>query len=383
MRATCVKIHLENLKNNIHQIQSILNKNTKICVPVKANAYGHGIIEIAKSVVSSGVDYLAVATVNEGIQLRESGIKCPILILSIPFIEEIPELVKQNLIPLVYEKEFIDTLDTAASKFHKKLEVHLKIDTGMGRIGCKPEDALDMAKLIDLKKNLELTGVCTHLAVSDSFSREDIEYTNKQISLFVTVTEDMKKQGINPGIRHCSASGGTLFYPDAHFDMVRPGLIVYGYFPTPDSKEKMNKKYPFFDLKPVMELKSKITGIKQITKGTSISYGRTWTAENDTWIATIPIGYGDGLSRSLSGKLSVTIKEKKYPVVGRICMDQCMIELGEDGNPEKHLISLFDEVTIFGPGKNMNTAVTLADALGTIPYEITTLIMPRVTRIYL
>ncbi len=383
MRATCVKIHLDNLKSNIHQIQSILEKNTKICVPVKANAYGHGIIEIARASVSSGVDYLAVATVNEGKQLRKAGIKCPILILSIPFTDELPELVRLNLIPLVYEPEFINTLDSVAGKLHKKIDVHLKIDTGMGRIGCKPEDSVEIAKHISVKKNLALTGVCTHLAVSDSLSSEDIDFTKKQIALFFSATEEMKKQGINPGIRHCSASGGTLLYPEAHFDMVRPGLIIYGYFPSPESKQIIKKKFPSFDLQPVMELESKITGIKPITKGTSISYGRTWIAENDTWIATIPIGYGDGLSRSLSGKLSVTIKGKKYPVVGRICMDQCMIEIGEDGNPEKHLISLFDEVTIFGPGENMNTAVTLADTLGTIPYEITTLIMPRVTRVYI
>lgn len=377
MNTTKAIIHKNNLLKNILNIKKLVYKNTKICIPVKANAYGHGAVEISKFLIKHNVDVLAVAKLSEAAELREKNITAPILLLSLPLEEEIPEIISVNVQPFVFTKEFIHSLNEEAMKQNTSIKVHLKIDTGMGRIGCQPEDAADIAEYIFAQSHVILYGCCTHFAVSDSLKANDIEFTKKQIKLFSFAVNSIKEKGIYPGICHCSATGGALQYPEAQFDMIRPGLIAYGYFPDEKIEKKVKEKYPGFELYPVMELQTKITSIKSILPGKSISYGRKWIADSETRIATIPIGYGDGLKRCLSPGLRVLIKDKQYPVVGRICMDQCMINIDT-----KDKINVGDEVIIFSDKKEGQSLIEQAELANTIPYEILTGIMPRVPRVF-
>ena len=251
----------------------------------------------------------------------------------------------------------------------------------MSRIGCDYKEVLSLAKKIQFLSNLNLQGVGTHLCVSDCTKKSDIHFTKKQIQKISDAVEILHQNNINPEIVHCAASGGVLMYPNAIFDMIRPGILFYGYFPD----EKLinflkKKKIPIPNLKPVMELETRIETIKKIQKGQTVSYGRTWKAKKDTYLATIPIGYADGLLRQFSPGLKVKINNKMYPIVGRICMDQCMIDLGESTN-----LKIWDKVTIFGPVNSDelgNTAQTLANLVKTIPYEITCNVDKRVPRDY-
>ncbi len=375
MRATKLIINDKNLKNNITAIKSLLKPGVKICTPVKANAYGHGAIHIAKKALEYGVDMVSVAAVSEGKELRENGITCTILLFSLPLPEECKEIVKLNLTPFIFDPEIIDILDLESEKAHTITNIFLAIDTGMGRIGCTPEKAAEIAQYIEKKKNIKLSGCSTHCAVSDSLKDDDISYTRDQFKKFEFAIAEIKKAGINPGICTAASTGSTLQYPEAQFDMVRPGLIVYGYFPDDEFANYMNKKHPDFKLTPIMSLVTQITSIKTVSKGTSISYGCTWHSDKETKIATLPIGYADGLVRKLSPGLKVQINGKYFPIVGRICMDQCMVDISSDND-----IKRFDKVVIFS--SNGQTLQTLADKLGTITYELMCGIAPRVPRIY-
>jgi alanine racemase len=370
MRATRAIIHLENLRFNIEEIQKKTGSNVRICVPVKADGYGHGATKVAIAAIQAGATYLAVASVQEGIDLREAGIVTPILSLSLPIPEEIPQIAEYGLTPLVADCDFIAELGTVARSLGKKVAVYLKIDTGMGRIGCSPDEAGEVARRIVHEKNLILEGCITHLSVSDSVDSGDIAYTKHQIAEFRRGVELIRAEGIDPGILSAASSGAILQYPEAHFDMIRPGILVYGY---PPSEELAGT----IELKPVMEVESQIVYIKKVPEGTAVSYGRTWTAERDTYIATLPIGYADGLPRRLSPGFSVRAGGENWPVIGRICMDQCMIDLGP--NPK---LKRWDRVTIFGPDPEGANADTLAKKIGTISYEITSGINKRVPRVY-
>lgn len=371
MKPTIAKIYIENLRHNLRFIRSRISPASKMCVAVKADAYGHGAVRCAKEAVDCGADFLAVARVSEGIELRESGISIPILLLSLCDLSEMDDLVKFDITPLVYDEEYIMKISEAVSKSGKtSYPVHLAVDTGMGRIGCLPDDAVKFAKIIVSAGNLSLGGMCTHFATADSYEREDVDYTNRQFDSFLYATESVRNAGIDPGIRHCANSALTLNRPETHLDMCRPGIIVYGYYPG-DLKGG--------DLKPVMALSTKVVSIRDFSKGKSVSYGRTWTTGSDTKIAVLPIGYDDGLLRRFAGSISVAINGRKYPVRGRICMDQCMVELGADTKVKR-----WDEAVIFGPKESgaLQDAQDLADMTDTIPYEITCHISKRVERVF-
>ena len=255
MRPTFARIHLENLKYNLEYIRSKINKNAKMCVAVKADAYGHGAVECAKTAVECGADFLAVATVNEGIELRLAGIKSGILVLSLCQKEEMEDVVKNELTPLVFDGEYIDFVAEAARKYKKNgFSVHLAVDTGMGRIGCLAKDAGKVAKKIAETGVLKMGGICTHFSVADSTQAENFEYTEKQFKLFLEAVENVKKEGIDPGIRHCSNSALTLTHPEMHLDMCRPGIIAYGYYPGQVDKKYFEKLGEKTFLKPVMNL---------------------------------------------------------------------------------------------------------------------------------
>ena len=370
MRATQAHINLDNLHENINTIKKYVKQGTKLCCAVKADGYGHGAVRVSVAALKAGASFLAVASISEGIELREAGIVAPILSLSLPLKDEIPSLIVHSITPLVFDTEFIDQLNDVAISMHRKIPVHLKIDTGMGRVGCSKEEASTLAKKIAVSEGLYLEGVCTHLACADSLIEDDIAYTKKQINNFSYAVDQIKKEGINPGILHCSNSGAIFLHPEAHFDMVRPGIVIYGY--SSCAKEMG------IELKPVMEFSSQIVAIKHFKKGDSVSYDRTWVANEDCDIGVIPAGYADGLLRRLSPGLEVSINGKMYPIVGRICMDQCMVYLGKNYDVKR-----WDKVIFFGPEKNCNTAEDLANSIETISYEILCGVNKRVPRIYI
>ncbi|MDR2313195.1 MAG: alanine racemase [Spirochaetaceae bacterium] len=368
MRATRALIHLDHLKENIALVTEKTGR--AICMPLKAGAYGHGALELAGAALAAGVTYLAVATVGEGTELRQGGIEAPVLLLSIPLPEEIKELAASDMEPLAGDGEYIDALDHEAARTGKRIRVHLKIDTGMGRIGCSPAMAPALASRITKSKNLMLAGTATHLAVSDSLAPKDRAFTNRQLEVFSAAVEAIKALGVDPGLVHAANTGAVTFYSGAWFDMVRPGILLYGYAP----KDKTGKAA--VPVKPLMELVSSLVFIKPVARGTTVSYGRIWKARTGTVIGTIPIGYADGLPRGLGNTWRILAGGVLRPLAGRICMDQCMVDLGRDSGLRR-----WDRVTIFG-GKAPHAGV-MASLLGTIPYEITCNINKRVPRIYI
>lgn len=383
-RCTKAVIYKENLKNNIKQIRNYVNPDVKICVAVKADGYGHNAVLTAQIAEKNGVEYLAVATVDEGIELRRNGVKTKILLLSLCTPLEMQDLFQNDITPLIFSEENIRCLSAVADVFFcgdEKFPVFLAVDTGMGRVGCYPCDAGKEALLINNSDHLKLAGMCTHLAVSDSISVDNQQYTQVQFEEFKRAVENVKSMGIDPGICSCCNSAALLNNPEMHMDMVRPGIITYGYYPDEISEEYLKSKGKNITLKPVLSLETRVVAIRHFEKGKSVSYGRTWVAEDDTDIAIIPVGYADGLLRRFSPGLEVTINGKKYPVRGRICMDQCMVDLGKNNKDVK----LWDKVIIFGPQESgsLCTADDLAKIGNTISYEVLTSISKRVEKIIL
>jgi alanine racemase len=379
MRATRAIIHLENLTANIMTIRRYLGGNSKpqICMPVKADAYGHGAVRIAKTALSCGVTMLAVATADEGVELREAGILVPILVLCPLLPDEFEAAAVYRLTPLISDKEAVTDFTHALAKlpeFHHRT-VFLKIDTGMRRCGCAPYESIELARFI-LEHQLIIGGTITHFAVSDSSYPHDIAWTEQQLSSFIDTLHALRKAGINPGIISAANSGAVSAHPRTWFDMVRPGIMLYGYqeLIAPDSPHYI----------PVMELTTQIMLIKRLNKHESVSYGRTWIAPEDTYIGVLPLGYADGLPRLLSTEQElqhspffVVINGETYPLAGRICMDQCMVNLGPVLKVQR-----YDIVTIFGHQSPALNAAELAQKAHTIPYEITCGISKRVPRIY-
>jgi alanine racemase len=384
---------LDNLIHNINALRLHTGgeKGPRICMPVKADAYGHGAAPVAKCALENGVSYLAVATVDEGIELRGAGIAAPVLLLSEALPCELEDVVSNNLIPFVSDTEYAAYIARAVEKVFtsvnnkqkinsdivfnnpknnpKKFPVFLKIDSGMSRLGCDADDASALARFINDNTYLFIAGCATHFAVSDSANINDIEWTGRQLSTFRHSLEKIKNAGIDPGITSAANTGAAVSYPDAYFDMVRPGILLYGY---QDDAIK-----PALAVRPVMELVTRLIHIKKINAGDSVSYGRTWTAQQDAYIGVLPIGYADGLPRLLSGSnFYVVIAGKKYPLIGRICMDQCMIDLG----PVRK-VKRYDDVIIFGGGAIPLDAAGIAKITGTISYEITCNINKRVPRV--
>jgi alanine racemase len=295
------------------------------------------------------------------------------LLFSQPLPEEIPEVIKNRLIPFVADGEFAAILGRAAAEAGVRLPVHLKIDTGMGRMGCFPGEAPAVARQIAACAALEYAGTATHFAVSDSAAPDDRAFTERQIARFNEALDGIRAAGLNPGIVHAANSGAIILHPGAWFDMVRPGIVLYGYKAVEEAE--IGLALPPLMAEPVMELRTNVVVIKPVKKGETVSYGRTWAAPQDTHIAVLPVGYADGMPRRAGNQWQAVIGGKTYPLVGRICMDQCMADIGP--NPA---VRRWDEVTLFG-GPAPSAAV-LAERVGTIPYEITCNINKRVPRVY-
>jgi len=367
---THVKVHLENIKANIEAIRERIGSSRKILIAVKANAYGHGAVEVSRMAEKTSVDFLGIATIPEGIQLRQAGIKLPILKFGPTFQEEIAEAIRNDItLPICDETAAIET-QLACTPLAKKLPVHIKVDTGMGRVGTSPENAPALANFIEKEcPSLTIEGVFTHLPVSDS---KDTSYTMKQVELFKNCVDRIQQTiGRKIAIAHCANSGAVLNHPEAWMDMVRPGIMIYGYYPDKNTPKSL-------PLHPGLSFHTRVSFRKKVTKGTSIGYGCTWIAERDTWIATIPVGYADGFNRLFSNTGRVLINGKSYPIVGRVCMDQSMVNLG----PETR-VAVGDVVTLIG--KNGDAEITCdewAEKLHTITYEVTCQINSRVERVY-
>jgi alanine racemase len=364
MRATRAVIRLDYFRRNIKKIRSYIGPKPLLCLAVKADAYGHGIIEIGKAAAEAGIDYLAVAAADEGISLRESGITLPLLLYSLPVPEEFEAVAASKIIPMAADLSFLREYNRIGKKLNTVLPVHLKVDTGMGRIGCFPRDAAGIIQSAAEMEYLTLEGISTHFPTADL---PDDAFTLNQIAVFSEILNDTGFRGIS----HAANSGGVLYYPGSYFGMVRPGLLTYGYYPDSRAPRPIA-------VTPVMQLESRVVFLKKVPAGTPISYGRTYVTQRETVIATIPAGYGDGYPRILSNRSQVQINGKRYPAAGRICMDQFMADLGPAPD-----VSLYDKAVLFGYSDNAPDAQEVAGWAETIPYEITCGINKRVPRVYL
>jgi len=364
-RPTWAEINLNRLQDNFNWIKKIIPAQAKVMACVKADAYGHGLVPVAKKLAGCGVDYLSVASIDEGISLRQAGIKLPILVLGMILEKDIPPLIKYNLSQTVCTEELANKLNDAGRKSNKVINIHIKIDTGMGRLGVLFKDALIMIKRINKLKFVRIEGVFTHLSLADV----NRDFSLLQIKLFNQLISKLRKIRIRIPYIHAANSLGVICYKESHFNMVRPGLILYGL--SPDEGLQVN-------LKPVLSLKTRIVYLKKVPAGFGISYGYTYVTQKDTLIINLPIGYGDGYPRNLSNLAPVLIKGKRLKIAGRICMDQVMVDVG------KLPVKIGDEAVLIGAqGKENITAEELARLSATIPYEITCGLGSRIPRIYI
>lgn len=368
---TWAEIDLDALRDNIKNIKAYVKKGTKVMAVVKADAYGHGCPAASKVLIENGADCLGVAFIDEAKQIRDAGIDCPILVLGYTAAEDVEKMVELDVTPTVYQLESAERFSKAGEKFGKIVKIHIKIDTGMNRIGFPcDEKSIDEVEKISKLKNIEIEGIFTHFSCADEESRD---YTDSQMKKFMWFTDNLEKRGIKIPVKHVCNSAGTINFPEYHLDMVRAGIIVYGVKPS-----------DYVDisplgLKPALTLKSMVTRVLKVKAGEKISYGGTFVCDKDTTLAAISIGYADGYLRVLSDKAPVLINGETAKVVGRICMDQCIIDVTNVNN-----IKVEDEVIVAG-GDSLSPVSfdKLAEIAGTINYELFCLIGKRVPRIYL
>ncbi|HSQ33656.1 MAG TPA: alanine racemase [Peptostreptococcaceae bacterium] len=365
---TWAEINLDNIRFNLRNIKKLLKEDTKICGVVKANAYGHGSVEISKVLINEGVDYLAVARLEEAIELRQSNIIIPILCLGYIDENSLEDAVKNDIYITVYSYESAYKLNEICKKLGKKSKIHIKIDTGMSRIGFLPNTkSVDDIQNIYKLSNIIIEGIYTHFAVADE---KDKDFTYKQVDRINYIIKELENRDVYIPIKHVSNSAATMDCYDLHFNMVRCGIILYGHYPSDDVKKEV------LPLKPTMTLKTKVAHIKELDSDVGISYGLRYKTVEKAKIATLPIGYADGFTRLLTDKAKVKVNGKIFPVVGKICMDQCMIKINENDD-----IKIGDEVIIFGEGDDIRIE-NLANELETINYEMLCMIARRVERVY-
>ena len=366
-RPTWAEIDLDAMRHNLGVIKNFLGENVKMMAVVKANAYGHGISAVSQALVEGGIDYLGVATADEAMKLRDKGMSVNVLVLGAVLAEEAEACVKNNITLTLSDKELLESLKAIAVKTSLRPKVHVKIDTGMGRIGVWHENALDLIREVTAAKSIEIEGVYTHF----SSAARDKMFTKMQLTYFEKVISDMKAEKINAKYFHASNSIAILDWDEAHFNLARPGILLYGVSPKRNMSEKIG-------LKPVMSLKTKIVHLKEVPPGRSISYGRTYITQKDTKIATIPIGYADGYSRILSNKAEALVRGKYVRVVGMVTMDQTLLDVGDVQD-----VKVGDEVVLIGEQMGEDIHIEkIAKLSGTIPYEILSQITDRVPRVY-
>jgi len=376
------EIDLKAIAHNVAELRRITQPEARLMAVVKADGYGHGAIEIAQCALQNGAATLGVARIEEGIRIRQAGIQTPILIFGYTLPEQVTDLLEYDLTPCVYAAASARNFSRRAASLGKKIKAHLKVDTGMGRLGQLPQnfrsdnstaiaaDALEETRTIAALDGLELEGICTHFATADSKDKTDAE---KQLHLFITYLKRLQQAGLNPPVRHAANSAALIDMPQSHFDMVRPGIAIYGLYPSDEvQKNKVS-------LKPAMALKARIIHLKKVPAGFKVSYGGTHETQRPTTIATVPVGYADGLNRQLSNRGQMLVHGQRVPIIGRICMDLTMLDVGSIEN-----VQVGDEAVIFGQQNNETLTVDeMAALLNTINYEIVSTITARVPRVYL
>lgn len=367
LNATTATTRLDHIRANLDAIRARVGERL-ILLAVKADAYGHGAIEVSRMAERAGAaDWLGVATTDEAVAIRDAGVRLPVLKLSHALSDaEVAACVERDVDLTVVSAATIDQVARIASGAGRTASVHLKVDTGMRRIGCEPADAPALAQRADAA-GLRLRGLFSHLPVADTEAGRG--FTQAQVERFRGVVDAVAAARGPVEIAHLANSGGVLMHPQSWFDMVRPGIMAYGSLPDPDTD-------PTVPLLPGLEWATRVSFVKTVAAGETVGYGRTWTAPRDTTIGTIPVGYGDGYSRLLSNRGRVLVGGRSCPVVGRVCMDQSMVDLGPDAD-----VAVGDEVVLVGRRAGHLIAVQeLADVMGTIPYEVTCLIAARVAR---
>ena len=366
------EIDLDAIACNVREIKGITGKRVEMMGAVKADAYGHGVLEVVKTLLDNGVTQLAVSMLDEAIQIRKMGIKVPILILGYTDPARAEEIVLNNVMQTVFSHDLAQALSAAAVKLGMNAKIHVKVDTGMTRVGFMPgysavKNIMEVGRL----PGLILEGLFTHFASADEGERD---YTMMQFERFMSVCSELGRVGIHIPVKHVCNSAGIIQYPEMHLDLVRPGVILYGLYPSQQVDcGKIN-------LKPAMTLKANVILVKDVEQDVCISYGRTFRTSRLSKIATIPVGYADGYTRLLSNKGKMLVNGEFAPVVGRICMDQCMIDV----TGLKQEVRVGDEVVIFGSQNGACIRVDeVAADIGTIPYEVVCIIGKRIPRVYL
>ena len=380
---TWAEVDLNAYAHNIRELRRITNPKARLMAVVKANGYGHGAVEAARTALQNGAAALGVARIEEAVKIRKAGLEAPILIFGYSLLESASKLIEHGLAQAVSSVRTAAALSDYAQRSGKKINVHIKVDSGMGRLGLllddmtgpmpeKEADALCRRELEAISRlpGLAVEGIFTHFATADS---ADKSYANRQLERFLDFLQDLRRAGLMPPIAHAANSGALIDMPESHLDMVRPGIATYGLYPS----DEVNKRS--IELKPAMALKSRIIHLKRVPAGFSISYGATFHTKRPTTIATVPVGYADGLNRLLSSAGQMLVHGHKVPIVGRVCMDLTMLDVGELSGVE-----IEDEVVVFGrQGNEAIAADEIAAQVNTINYEIVTSITGRVPRVYL
>lgn len=370
-------IHLDNFRHNISLLQAAAAQRP-LCLAVKANAYGHGALRIVQEAEKQGVGRFGVARIAEAVELRDAGVRSDILLFTIASRDELPALWQYDIQPFICDSEYFQQLVDVYKRLRpaRPLRVHIKTDTGMGRIGCLLSEVQELAEAVSAERGFVLEGIATHYPLGDQPSDT---LCREQAASLRGLRAQLESLGINARYYHAANSAGLLYHAGDGLDLMRPGIAAYGYPPAaagPDSAVSRAVS----ELRPVMELRAPVSFVKKVAGGTPISYGHTWKSRETCWIATVNIGYGDGYPRILSNRASVLLNGRAYPQVGTICMDQCMVNLGAE--------LLFDSpagaaAIFFGPDARGETAASLAQKAGTIPHAITCGISARVERVYM
>jgi alanine racemase len=368
LRPTRIEIDLSAIGHNVRQISKKVSP-AEVMAVVKADAYGHGVQAVAQTAIDAGASYLAVALIEEAMELREYGISHPILVFGGELQSQIKQIIEQDVEITVFSRDFARELSRIALKNNVKCIVHVKVDTGMGRVGIPWRDAVAFIRDIISLEGIEIKGIYTHFSTSDE---RDKEYANQQLNRFDDIIRQLDDLNVNIPLKHAANSGAILDMPDAYFDMVRPGVMMYGYYPSPETTESVA-------LKQAMCFKSKVSFVKDVPGGTAVSYGRKYVTGESTRIATIPVGYADGYNRLLSNRGKVIINGHLFPVAGRVCMDQILIDVGT-----RYTVEVGDDVILFGgDGEKEFSVYDICELVNTIPYEVCCWISKRVPRVYL
>ena len=378
LRRTWAEIDLDALSHNFQTVRAAANPQTEICCVVKADGYGHGAVRMAKELEMQGAGWFAVSNLEEALQLRQGGISRPVLVLGFTPAEEAAVLAREDISQCVYSGEYAQELSQYAQGAGVRVKIHAKIDTGMGRLGFtfqdinRDEAAIAAVKTACTLPGLLPEGIFTHFAVSDE-GRAGDSFTMRQFGCFKEMTEALGREGLRFAVRHCANSAAVFDYPLSHMDMVRAGVVLYGLMPSQSLRSAPN-------LRPVLSLRSVVSHVKTILPGATLSYGRTFTAQQEMRVATVPVGYADGYSRRLEqGGAQVLIQGRRCPVLGRICMDQLMADVSALGE-----VPTGERVTLIGrDGAEEITAAELASWEGTINYEVVCALSKRVPRVYL